>query len=788
MPTPRVSRARSATVLVMLLALQMTGVTSGWAQPAGVGVVAEGTVDGRGRLVVDVPGGPVSPRAFTVTVDGRPQPAVAKPVLSERLAMALVVDGSSADASLQPGLSGLVDFALAAAPSTRTTLVADTTPPAVVTALQPGPSSVLAGVGGIAPHGDRQTVAALELAAGQLPREADSPRLVVLYTAAPDAPGQAAQDLGARLAADGVVLAVVTTATEGGPVPSYWSAAAAATGGVAVSARDSGIVDAFSAVTAALRTRYLVTVPAPALPALAAVRVTTLAGTLSTDTTLPAEVVPAGVGSGVNPAVLVVVVLVVLVLLVGGVALVRLRGRTRRGGRAEALAAGRRAWNIPARADPVVEREPVKAIGKALRAARRAVVRPADGRAGLGATTAIIEFAHRNRDRYDVAWWVAAQDPQLVGDQMAQLAEVLGLAAPTDTVEQAAAKLLEALGRRNRWLLVFDDAGARRDLARFVPDGPGHVVVGSTDPEWGVSPATVAVPPFDRDESVRLLQARRVGLTSTEAERVAATLEDLPVVIDLAGAALADTGMSVDSFLRLVSMRAGDGDAAAAACSVAFDRLATDDPTALALLTLVAWLGPEPVPLTLLASHPDRLPAVLAGQAHDPVLLAERAAVLRRRSLARVDGDHVQLHGVPASHLVRRTAGERPGGVGWGTWAVRLMRAAVPPHPDDPAGWPVWRQLLPHVVAATDPSRPLDEVAVDVSWLLQRAAGFLRARGEPQAARALLEDAVDLYRRRLGDDHPETVAAARALADTLRTIGRPEAAARVLGADPVPET
>jgi hypothetical protein len=41
---------------------------------------------------------------------------------------------------------------------------------------------------------------------------------------------------------------------------------------------------------------------------------------------------------------------------------------------------------------------------------------------------------------------------------------------------------------------------------------------------------------------------------------------------------------------------------------VAFDRLAADDITALDLLTVVTWCGPEPVPLTLLTDHPDPLP------------------------------------------------------------------------------------------------------------------------------------------------------------------------------------
>src|SRR6185437_10122262 len=204
-------------------------------------------------------------------------PATTTPLVAERTAMALVVDASAEDApGLSQGLGGLVDFALGAPPATRTALVTDTTPPAVVVPLQADPAGVLAGLSGITPGGARQTVAALELAVAQLPREPDSPRLVVLYTGGArteDAP----EALAAALRADGVVLAVVTTADDG-----YWRAVADGTGGVAVGAAPSGVVDAFGRVAVALRTRSLVTLPAPERSTPAVVRV----GAQSADTVL----------------------------------------------------------------------------------------------------------------------------------------------------------------------------------------------------------------------------------------------------------------------------------------------------------------------------------------------------------------------------------------------------------------------------------------------------------------------------------------------------------------------
>jgi hypothetical protein len=204
---------------------------------------------------------------------------------------------------------------------------------------------------------------------------------------------------------------------------------------------------------------------------------------------------------------------------------------------------------------------------------------------------------------------------------------------------------------------------------------------------------------------------------------------------------------------------------------VALDRLAADDPGALALVTIVAWLGPEPMPLSLLARTPDMLPAPLAGHLREPAELAERVETLRRRRLARVGPDSVQLHRFPAGLLIARTAGERTNGEDWATTAVRLVRAGLPVAASaDPATWPEWRPMLPLVLAATDPARPLDPVAADVCWLLSQAAGYLRARGQPRVARALYEDAHELYLRHLGDEHPETRAAAERLAADLNDL------------------
>jgi hypothetical protein len=456
-----------------------------------------------------------------------------------------------------------------------------------------------------------------------------------------------------------------------------------------------------------------------------------------------------GPGSGLGgPGAIVVGVILVVVLLVAAVVVVTLRRRRRSVGAAAPASADtpaqppRGTWDVPPSLAGAVERAGVVAeLEAALQDGRPVWLRPDPDRPGLGLTTVAAELAHRRRDRYDVAWWIPALDPDLVADRLAELAEALGVAGPADPADRAAGALVEALRRRDRWLLVFDDADGPRQLAGYLPDGPGDVLVCSSDPGWHELAGPVTVPAFTRPESVSLLRSRCPDLTAGAADGLAAALGNLPLSVGPAAAFLGDTGMSAGAFRALLPDDPDPNDPGPVWAAL-LDRSAADDPQALALLTLVAWLGPAPVPLSLLTGSSDVLPEPLGTAARMPTGLRHRATLLERRGLARVTGNDLRLHPVPAGLLVDRTRDDHAGEGGWTAVAVRLLRAAAPAGPPtDPSTWPAWRRLLPHVLAATDPARRLEPVAAEVGWLLQHAGEYLELRGRSHAARALLDDA-----------------------------------------------
>jgi hypothetical protein len=401
------------------------------------------------------------------------------------------------------------------------------------------------------------------------------------------------------------------------------------------------------------------------------------------------------------------------------------------------------------------------------------------GLGGAGKTSVAVEYAHRRLADCGVVWQLTAEESATLAVGFGELASRLN-AGPGDPV----AAVHAVLTRRDDWLLVFDnvpDPGVIEGL--IPPAGGGQVVITSRYAFWPGGQA-VEVPVLDREVAAGFLLAR-TGAAGAEEEQAAGELADelggLPLALEQAAAYMESTGRSIGQYLGLFRRRRaellGRGEVATT-WSLAFAQLG--DP-ATGLLRLAACCAAEDVPLDLLLrprpglEFAAQVSPLLTPLLDDELIRDDAVAGLRRYSLISAPQDgQVSVHRlVQAITLDQLPEDER---TAWRRAAALVIEAALPSDPADPATWPAFALLLPHVQSTLE----------SASSGTFRTAQFLARLGNYAAARDQVKQVRDAREKSLGAEAPNTLAARADLAYYSGAAGNPTEAGR--GPGPVHRT
>ncbi len=436
------------------------------------------------------------------------------------------------------------------------------------------------------------------------------------------------------------------------------------------------------------------------------------------------------------------------------------------------------------------------------------------GIGGIGKTQLAVEFAFRY-GRYfagGVQWVSLApvmrpDDPTAVDEAATREAvagEVIacGAAMGCWTVgQEALLSAAEKLARTQRhWagpeprLIIFDNCEDRALLEAWRPVGGGaRALVTSRNDTWPAGYAQVPVRMLPRVDSLRLLREytdeTRPKETDAALDVVAATLDDLPLALTLAGSVLAAyPSLTVADYLadlnqpdllrRLlpepdaqpVSWTKHDLDVART-FAVSFDRLLPeeDETDAVALMLLVGatcLVHGEPFPRALLTG-------MLPGGDPRP---AERAVNrLLALGLLERSGVALRLHRLIGRFVVEEVA-RRDTEVAEGEGLMATVRAAVEV---------AVIQALSQANKSGDP-RSLRGVEIHLRHVVDQAIGredaeaallnnelgyYLRMSGDLAGARPYYERALAIRERVLGPEHPDTAGSLNNKGYLLRAMG-----------------
>lgn len=417
--------------------------------------------------------------------------------------------------------------------------------------------------------------------------------------------------------------------------------------------------------------------------------------------------------------------------------------------------------------------EELTVISKALAGAKPVVMH---GLGGVGKTQLALKYAHRNREFYDVVWWIRAEEVSTVRADLAQLAVSLGLVNDGLSFETKITLLNQWFFENDSWLLIFDNAVSPKDIGQYLPASTkGKVLLTSVNGFWSSIAKPVKIEVWQMSESVEFLQTRledaeKVSLE--QASELTNLLGHLPLALEQAAAYIEQTRCGIDEYIRRFRTMREElwgvekapltyKKTVATTWNISMEKLRQESPDAADLLNFIAFLAPNDIPLSLLedgaSDFPNNLPSALKTR------LSSEQLVLALARYSLIDEQNEVFAGEPdkmlsVHRLVQTVVRDQLGPEGAASFleaAIEFVRYRFRFDARNPETWAPIAWLLPHAEAVAEHARKYNVNSEDVSQLLYGIGLWHKHDGQPLQSFKSLKRAKDVLESYSDESHPE---------------------------------
>ena len=450
-------------------------------------------------------------------------------------------------------------------------------------------------------------------------------------------------------------------------------------------------------------------------------------------------------------------------------------------------------WNIPYERNPFFTgRETV------LQEMRDALLRRKfaafSGLGGIGKTQVAIEYAYRHREEYQGILWVRASEEVELVSGFLEIARLLKLPIREEKDESLViAAVKQWLVRHKDWLLILDNADEIGMVRKYLPvTHQGNVLLTTRAQATGIY-QRIEIKKMEPIEGALFLLRRaklipgQVGLDGVSkeefglAERISREMDGLPLALDQAGAFIEETPSSLAEYLDLYQQAGAtlleergelaiDHPSVRITFSLAFEKVLERNLAAADLIIVCAFLAPDGIPEEIFTSCGKELGENLGEFVDKPLDFVKAIGEAGRFSLIYRNATHktFDIH-----RLVQSVLQAQMGEESCRLWGERTVCAVTGVFPNAKYGnWHLCERFLPHGIVGINWIRQYQLESETSALLLARTAYYLYERGRYSEAEPLYQQALEMRKRLLGDEHPDVASSLNNLANLYDSQGR----------------